>query len=192
MSASIAGTQPDPNNANNSASGSVNVNDQIDLRTTSVSGSPSNITLGTGDVTYTISVFNGSSSAGTNPALTITLPANSAYVSSSVTGSGGTCTPGTGTVTCNWPSIAASNTFFATIVVTPTAGGTLTLSASIAGDQPDSNNANNSASGSVNVNSQIDLNMSGLSGAPDPITFAAGNVTFTAKDSSGNTFDHLN
>jgi len=192
LSASIAGDQPDSNNTNNSASGSVNVNDQIDLRVTGVSGSPGNITLGTGDVTYTVSTFNGSTSQGTNPVLTMTLPANSTFVSASVTGTGGTCTPGTGTVTCNWPSIAASNTFFATIVVTPTAGGTLTLSASIAGDQPDSNNANNSSNGSVNVNSQIDLNLSGLSGAPDPITFGAGNVTFTASIFNGSTSQGTN
>ena len=192
LSAAIAGDQPDSNNANNSASGSVTVNDQIDLRVTSVSGSPSNITLGTGDVTYTVSIFNGSTSQGTNPVLTITLPINSTFVSSSVTGTGGTCTPGTGTVTCNWPSIPASNTFFTTIVVTPTAGGTLTLSASIAGDQPDSNNANNSASGSVTVNDQIDLNLTGLSGAPDPITFGAGNVTFTASIFNGSTSQGTN
>ena len=179
LSASVTGDQPDSNNANNSSSGSMNVNDQIDLRVTGVSGSPSNITLGTGNVTWTVSIFNGSTSQGTNPVLTMTLPSASTYVSASVTG-GGTCGQSAGVVTCNWTSIGASNTFSATVVVTPTAGGTQTLSASITGDQPDSNNANNTGSGSVNCNDQIDLNLTGLSGSPTSIAIGGGNVTFTA------------
>ena len=91
LSASVAGDQPDSNNANDTGSGSVTCNDQIDLRVTGVSGSPSNITLATGNVTYTTTIFNGSTSQGTNPVLTMTLPAASTYVSASVTGGGSWC-----------------------------------------------------------------------------------------------------
>jgi uncharacterized repeat protein (TIGR01451 family) len=178
LSATASGTEPDSNNANNSASGSVTVNDQIDLRIVSVTGSPNPITLNTGNVTYTTQLFNNSTSQGTGTVLTMTIPAASTFVSASVTG-GGSCSQSAGIVTCNWTSIGASVNYFATVVVTPTAGGSLTLSASASGTEPDSNNANNTGSGSVTVNDQIDLRIVGISGTPNPVTFAGGNVTFT-------------
>jgi uncharacterized repeat protein (TIGR01451 family) len=178
LSATASGTEPDSNNANNTVSGSVTVNDQIDLRIVSVSGSPSAITLNTGNVTYTTQLFNNSTSQGTGTVLTMTIPAASTFVSASVTG-GGSCSQSAGVVTCNWTSIPASNNYFATVVVTPTAGGTATLSATASGTEPDSNNANNTASGSVTVNDHIDLQVVGISASPDPITFASGNEQYT-------------
>ncbi|HEV7571716.1 MAG TPA: LamG-like jellyroll fold domain-containing protein [Thermoanaerobaculia bacterium] len=152
----------------------------MDLRIVSVTGSPNPITLNTGNITYSTQLFNNSTSQGTGTVLTMTIPAASTFVSASVTG-GGSCSQSAGVVTCNWTSIGASVNYFATVVVTPTAGGTATLSASASGTEPDSNNANNSVSGSVTVNDQIDLRLVGVSGAPDPITFAGGNVTFTVQ-----------
>jgi uncharacterized repeat protein (TIGR01451 family) len=178
LSATASGTEPDSNNANNTGSGSVTVNDQIDLRIVSVTGSPNPITLNTGNITYTTQLFNNSTSQGTGTVLTMTIPSASTFVSASVTG-GGSCSQSAGVVTCNWTSIGASVNYFATVVVTPTAGGSLTLSASASGTEPDSNNANNTGSGSVTVNDQIDLRVVGISGTPDPVTFAGGNVTFT-------------
>src|SRR4051794_27921262 len=178
LSSSVSGADPDPTPANNTASGSVTVNDQIDLRVVSVTGSPNPITLNTGNVTYTTQLFNNSTSQGTGTVLTMTIPSASTYVSASVTG-GGSCSQTAGVVTCSWTSIGASVNYFATVIVTPTAGGTATLSATASGTEPDSNNANNTASGSVTVNDQIDLRVVGVSGTPDPITFAGGNVTFT-------------
>jgi hypothetical protein len=192
LTASVTGDQTDPTPANNSGSASVTVNDQIDLRVSSVSGTPSASTLNTGtNVTYFASIFNAATSQGTNPILTLVLPASSTLVSASVTGTGGNCT-GTSTVTCTWPSIPSGNTFTATIVVTPTAAGTLTLSASVTGDQTDPTPANNSGSASVTVNDQIDLNLTSMSGSPDPITFGAGNVTFTASIFNGSTSQGTN
>src|SRR4051812_31270992 len=150
LSASASGTEPDSNNANNTGSGSVTVNDQIDLRVVGVSGSPDPITFAGGNVTFTVQLFNNSTSQGTNPVLTVTLPSNSTSVSSTPTNSG-TCTPSAGTVTCNWSSIGSSVNFFPSIVVTPTIPGTLTLSASASGTQPDPNTANNSASKTTTV-----------------------------------------
>src|SRR5258708_951495 len=57
--------------------------------------------------------------------------------------------------TCNWTSIPASNSYYATIVVTPTSGGPLTLTASVAGTETDPNTANNTGSKSVTVNAHI-------------------------------------
>ncbi|HEX3071966.1 MAG TPA: hypothetical protein VHX14_25610, partial [Thermoanaerobaculia bacterium] len=152
----------------------------VDLKVVSVSGTPNPITLNTGDVTYTVQVFNQSSTTGTNPVLTATLPVNSTYVSSSATG-GGTCSESGGTVTCSWSSIGPSTNYFPTIVVTPTSGGSLTLSASVTGTEPDPNTADNNASGSVTVNSQIDLRIVSVTGSPNPITLNTGNITYTTQ-----------
>ena len=180
LAASVTGTESDPNTANNSGSKSVTVNSQIDLQVYSVSGTPDPITLGTGNVTYTVQIYNASSSQGTSTVLTNTLPSNSSFVSATATNSG-SCTQSGGTVTCNWTSIPAGNSYYATIVVTPTSGGALALTASVTGTESDSNTANNSGSKSVTVNSQIDLQVYNVSGTPDPITLSTGNVTYTVQ-----------
>jgi uncharacterized repeat protein (TIGR01451 family) len=180
LSASVTGTEPDPNTADNTGSKSVTVNSQIDLRVFGVSGTPDPITLNTGNVTYTVQLFNQSTSQGTGTTLTNTLPVNSTYVSSSAT-AGGTCSQSGGTVTCNWSSIPASNNYFATIVVTPTSGGSLTLTSTASGTEPDPNTADNTGSKSVTVNDQIDLRVFGVSGTPDPVTLNTGNVTYTVQ-----------
>src|SRR5258708_7592343 len=180
LSANVAGTETDPNTANNTGTKSVTVNSQIDLQVYSVSGTPDPITLNTGNVTYTVQVYNASSSQGTNTVLTNTLPSNSTFVSMSAT-NGGTCPQSGSTVTCNWTSIPASNSYYATIVVTPTSGGSLTLTASVAGTETDPNTANNTGSKSVTVNSQIDLQVYNVSGTPDPLTLNTGNVTYTVQ-----------
>src|SRR5437763_14496156 len=98
----------------------------VDLNIYSMTGSPDPITLGTGNVTYTVQINNASTSAGTNVVLTNTLPASSSYVSSIATSSG-SCSQSGGTVTCSWASIPANNFYSATIVVPPTAVAALTL-----------------------------------------------------------------
>ena len=178
LSAMVAGTESDPNTANNSGNKSVTVNSKIDLQLYSVSATPDPITLNTGNVTYSVSIYNASTSQGTNTVLTNTLPVNSTFVSAAASG-GGTCTPSAGTVTCNWSSIPAGGFYTTTIVVTPTAGGSLTLSSSVAGTETDSNTANNSGNRSVTVNSQIDLRVYSITGTPDPITLNTGNVTYS-------------
>src|SRR5438477_118412 len=92
---------------------------------------------------------------------------------------GGTCSQSAGTVTCNWTSIGSSQNFTTTVVVTPTAGGTLTLSASVAGNEDDPTPANNTGSGSITCNDQIDLRVTSVSGSPSTITLGTGNVTYT-------------
>src|SRR5437588_255066 len=182
LSASVAGAQTDTNATNNSASKSVTVGSGgtgVDLQVYSVSATPDPITLNTGNVTYTVQVYNPSSSTSTNTVLTNTLPSNATYVSSSATNSG-SCSQSGGTVTCSWSSIPAGNVYSATIVVTPTAGGSMTLSANVSGTEADPNTANNSGSKSVTVNSQIDLQLYSISGTPDPITLNTGNVTYNA------------
>jgi uncharacterized repeat protein (TIGR01451 family) len=179
----VAGAdQPDPNTVDNTASHSTTVNDQIDLRVSSLFDSIDPITLGTGNVTYTAQIFNASTSKATNAFVTITLPAASTFVSASANVSG-TCTaPSGGVLTCNWAGdLPASNTRTATIIVTPTAGGTMTLTAVAGGDQPDPNTADNTASHNTTVNAQIDLRVSSLTDNIDPVTLGTGNVTYSAQ-----------
>src|SRR5258708_7238427 len=51
----------------------------VDLSVSSMSGSPDPITLGTGNVQFLVYIYNGSTSQGTNPVLTNTLPTNSTF-----------------------------------------------------------------------------------------------------------------
>src|SRR5436305_7742979 len=159
----------------------------VDLNIYTMTGTPDPITLGTGNVTYTVQINNASSSAGTNVVLTNTLPASSTYVSSSATNSG-TCSQSAGTVTCSWASIPAGNYYSATIIVTPTAGGALTLASSVAGTESDPNTLNNSASKAVIVNSQIDLGISSMTVSPDPITLGTGDVQRLEERRDGSTW----
>src|SRR5439155_702521 len=118
-------------------------------------------------------------------------PSNATYVSSSATNSG-SCSQSGGTVTCNWSSIPASNVYSATIVVTPTAGGPMTLSANVSGTEADANTANNTGNKSATVNSQIDLHVYSISGSPDPITLNTGNVTYSVNVYNGSSSQGTN
>src|SRR5688572_10899304 len=62
LTAIISATEPDPLLRNNSDSENTTVNDQIDLAVFSISDSPNDITIGTGDVQYFISLYNYSTS----------------------------------------------------------------------------------------------------------------------------------
>ena len=63
--------------------------------------------------------------------------------------------------------------------MTPTAGGTMTLSATVAGDQPEADNSDNTSTENTTVNASIDLRVSSISDSIDPITLGTGNVTYT-------------
>src|SRR5207248_3385370 len=159
-------------------------NSQIDLGIYSMSVSPDPMTLGTGNVQFLVQFSNGSTSQATSVVLTSTLPTNSTFVSATTPVGSGTCSQSAGTVTCNWASIGAGTTYYAYITVTPTANGVMTLSASAAGAQTDSNATNNSASKGVTVGSAgtgVDLQVYSVSATPDPITLNTGNVTYTVQ-----------
>src|SRR6185436_13625326 len=152
---------------------------QVDLQVSSISDSPNDITLGTGNVQYFINLFNGSGSAATNASLAITLPASSSFVSATPTGAGGSCgAPVGGVVTCTWPTYPASASFSTTVTVTPGVAGTNTLSASISANEPDPVPGNNSDSENTTVNDQIDLAVSSISDSPNDITLGTGNVQY--------------
>src|SRR5438067_2853985 len=184
LTSTVSATQSDPSTANNTASKASTVNSDIDLSISNITGSPDPITLGSGNVLYTVFVYNSSSSQATNVVLTSSLPGSSTFVSATTPVGSATCSQSSGTVTCNWASIGAGSTYYAYITVTPTANGVMTLSASVAGAQTDPNTSNNSASKGVTVGSSgagVDLQVYSVSATPDPITLNTGNVTYTVQ-----------
>jgi uncharacterized repeat protein (TIGR01451 family) len=170
-SASVSATESDPSLANNSATASTTVNAQADLSVTKTDA-PDPINLGAGNVTYTVTVANAGPSPATNVVLTDTLPAGVTFVSATAP-----CTQTGGTVTCNLGTLASGANSVITIVITPTAAGTLNNSATVAAAEPDPNAANNTAAASTTVNPSADVSVA-VSDAPDPVN-AGANVTYT-------------
>ncbi|MDP9192467.1 MAG: hypothetical protein M3P06_12275 [Acidobacteriota bacterium] len=179
-SATVSGDQPEADGSDNTSSATTLVNASIDLRVSSVSDSIDPITLGTGNVTYTVNIINDSTSKATNPKVDITLPAGATFVSHTASNSGTCSGPVSGVVTCNWAGdLLAFNGRTATVTVTPTAGGTMTTSATVSGDQPEADGSDNTSSATTLVNASIDLRVSSVSDSIDPVTLGTGNVTYT-------------
>jgi len=152
--ASVEGSQPDTNQSNNTATVNTNVNGSagtpIDLSITKTAA-PTTGAVGTNEV-YTIIVKNNSTSnTATGVVMTDVLPANATFVSDT-DGGGGTFTQAGDTLSDTIPSLAAGATDTITVTVTPTAAGVITNTASVEGTQPDTNQANNTASVTTNVN----------------------------------------
>lgn len=141
--ASVTLTEADFDSSNNSDTETTTVRIGSDL-SVSLSDSPDPVPIG-GNVTYTASVTNSPSSApDAAVVLTMTLPAGTTFVSA--TPAQGSCSQAVNVVTCNLGSVGPALTVPVTIVVTTTAPGTITASASVSGVEPDPNSANNSAS----------------------------------------------
>jgi uncharacterized repeat protein (TIGR01451 family) len=208
--ASVEGSVPDPNPGNNTITFSTTVNGtgggstQADLSLVK-SAAPNPVTVGS-PLTYTLAVHNAGPSAAADVVTTDTLPAGATFVSASA--SQGSCS-GTSTVSCNLGSIASGAGATVTIVVLPTASGTLLNSATVSSGNPDPSSGNNTSSTSTTVNpaggggGQADLVLSGTA-APNPVAVGsqltytilvkntgpdgAGNVTFTDTLPAGVTF----
>ncbi len=100
-----------------------------------------------GTLTYTVAVTNNGPDAATGVVMTDTLPPSVTFVSA-----GPSCTHLSGTVTCGLGSLANGGATTVTIMVTPTAAGTLTNTASVTGNETDPNSANNTATALTTVN----------------------------------------
>jgi len=87
--------------------------------------------------------------------ITDTLPAGVTFSSAS---SG--CANAAGTVTCNLASIKAGGSATVTITVTPTSGGAITNTATVAGNEADPSTANNTAVATTTVVASADLSLS--------------------------------
>jgi uncharacterized repeat protein (TIGR01451 family) len=111
--------------------------EQADLEI-SKADSPDPVTVGD-NLTYTITVTNLGPDAATNVVVTDTLPSGVRFVSASPE-----CVHAAGVVTCNLGTIPAGDSVTITIVVTPTARGTISNTATVTSDTLDPNTDNNS------------------------------------------------
>ncbi len=130
------------------------------------------------NLTYTITASN----AGPNNALQVTvtdvLPGSVTYVSA--TPSQGSCS-GTSTVTCNLGTISNGAQASVSLVVQPTAGGTVTNTATVTTASTDSVPGNNSATASTTVTNPVPA-ITNLS--PSPASASGGDFTLTVSGSN--------
>src|SRR5262249_12591335 len=162
--ATVAGNQTDPNTANNTASATTQVQAlSADLSITKTGPA----TVGAGQsFTYTLAVQNGGPSDATGVAVTDTLPTGVGFVSAS---SG--CTNASGTVTCTVGALASGANASVTIVVTaPATAGTITNTATVAGQPTDPNTGNNSATATTTVQAPAAADLSITKPAPATVT----------------------
>jgi uncharacterized repeat protein (TIGR01451 family) len=122
----------------------------VDLAITKT-GSPSTVTL-PGNITWTMVVTNNGPDPDTGVTITDPMPAGNTFVSASSTQ--GTCTGGA-TLDCDIGNMAAGATVTITLVTTPSTPGTVTNTVTVVGNKPETNTANNTASASVVVESNI-------------------------------------
>ena len=114
-----------------------------------LASSPASVTTGQ-SVTYILTVTNNDMQVTTTSlSLTDTLPAGMTYVSSSA--AGGSCANSGGTVTCTLAGLAPRATWQPSITVTAGTAGSIKDTASVTGNQPDPNTANNTMSVTTSV-----------------------------------------
>jgi uncharacterized repeat protein (TIGR01451 family) len=174
----------------------------VDLMLT-MTDSPDPVQTGQ-NLTYTLTVQNTGTAPASNVVVTDTLPGGVTF--GSATSSQGSCA-GTTTVTCNLGSLAGGATATVTIVVQPTANGTLTNTAQVSMTEADPTPANNTATATTTVGSPppsgVDLALT-ITDTPDPVrpgqsltyrltvrnngTVAATNVVATSTLPAGVTF----
>jgi uncharacterized repeat protein (TIGR01451 family) len=121
------------------------------------------------NLSYTLTVTNVSGSSASSVTITDTLPVSVTFVSASPG-----CINLGGTVVCNLGTVAAGSTTNFTVVVTPTAGGLITNTLTVASPTPDPNSANNTAAIVTTVNALPAVTVQPSSQA----AIAGANVTF--------------
>ncbi len=155
--ATVTGTAPDPNSANNSSSDTVTVVSSADVRI--VKSHSGSFTAGQNGI-YTLAVSNAGPSPSGALTVTDTLPAGLTFVSGtgigwacSVSGQRVTCTSGSGLASGGGSSITL------TVAVGASAVPSVSNTASVSGTAPDPNPANNSSTDPTTVNGAADVSI---------------------------------
>ncbi|MBE7551152.1 MAG: DUF11 domain-containing protein [Anaerolineales bacterium] len=171
--ASVTSSENDPDPTNNTDTENTTVNPANLSVVKTVSPGP--IRVGT-PFTYTLSVASAPGFyRATGVTLVDNLPPTVTYKSASSTQ--GSCS-GTATVTCTLGIIeSGASPIIVTIVVTPTAAGLITNTATITSDVPDPIPANNAASITTTVDPVADLSVAKMD-STDPVT-AGTSLTYT-------------
>jgi uncharacterized repeat protein (TIGR01451 family)/uncharacterized delta-60 repeat protein len=139
-----------------------------------MSSSPGTVIV-TSNLTYVISVTNAGPSTATNVTVSDVLPAGVAYVQSSA---GGSYSTNTGAVTFNLGSLPMNGVTNFSLVVSPTALGLITNTASAGASQVEANPANNVATIVTTVIAATADLAIGMSDVPNPI-LVGNNLTYT-------------
>jgi uncharacterized repeat protein (TIGR01451 family) len=143
------------------------------------SASPNPVTLGN-DITYSYTIHSAGPSNATQVAFSEPLPAGVTFVSASAS-QGGTPTFSSGAVSAALGNLANGASATVTVVVRPTAAGTVNTTATVSGNEPDPTSQDNQKALSVTVNNpppvSADLSITG-SVAPNPVTLG-GEITYS-------------
>ena len=189
--ATVTGTNPDPNPANNTNTSVEFIGHSADLSITKTH--TQDLVPGT-NFDWTISVYNDGPSDAAAPHVTDTLPAGVSYVSA--TGTGWSCVAGNAnTVRCDYNQVLAASTFAPLLIIktftAPNLTGPVTNNASVVSSTPDPNLANNTAGDTVNagqVSNQVDLVLTKTHEGP---AVAGGSVTYALNVSNKGPSDEL-
>lgn len=139
--ATVASDDFDTNTANNTASAATSVRALVTADLSLVkTDRPDPVRVGR-RVTYTLTVKNDGPAAASGVEVIDALPAGARYVSAKA--GAGTCVRKGTLVTCSIGNLASGGSVKITIVVRPTARGSIYNFATVAGDQSDPNRANN-------------------------------------------------
>jgi uncharacterized repeat protein (TIGR01451 family) len=136
----------------------------------SKSDSPDPVEVGQ-TLTYSLQVRNNGPDGATNVVLTDTLP--SAVTFGSVTSSQGSCSQASGVVTCNLGTLANGGLATVTVLVTPSAEGSITNSVSVTSAESDPNVGNNSASVTTTVGTAPPEPLNIIDVSPDTVAIGA-------------------
>jgi len=170
--ATVSGTTPDPNPANDSDDADVTVTPSADVALAK-SASPTAVSAGD-NVTYTLVATNNGPSTATGVSISDPLPAGVTFVSAD---SG--CALAGGTVTCTIGTLAkdASATKHFVVKIADATTGTVHNVGTVSSITPDTNPTNNTASADVTVAPKVDV---ALVKTASPTTATPGdNVTYT-------------
>jgi uncharacterized repeat protein (TIGR01451 family) len=162
----------DPDPTNNSATTSVPVLAAADV-SVGITASPEPVLVGQ-NLTYVITVTNNGPSPATGVSVTDLLPADVNFVSAIA--SQGTTSSGSGSVVASLGSIAAFATATITVVVVPTASGSISNEVTVTRNEVDPNPANDSAS-IISTVSPADVALT-IQANPSAV-LAGGNLTYT-------------